>query len=204
MHRPRLHHERLEPGRDGADLVGVEARGAGGVVRDGVGGSGHEHTLGNRGGCQVAPLTYHAHVAFDRNGLEIIGESDCWLLLGAAHIGRLGVCLGGRAEIFPINFVVDGTDEHRSIVFLTSPGSKLAGAILGGQVAFEVDAADPLFHTGWSVVVHGDATEVERLDDLMVAEELALRPWGPTEKRNYVRIVPSSVTGRRILPARGA
>lgn len=149
-------------------------------------------------------LTYHAAVAFDRNGLEIIEERDCWLLLQAAHIGRLGVCVGGRSEIFPINFVVDGADDHRSIVFLTSPGSKLAGAVLGGQVAFEVDAADPLFHTGWSVVVHGDAAEIERMDDLLAAEELALRPWGPTEKHNYVRITPTSVTGRRILPVHGA
>jgi nitroimidazol reductase NimA-like FMN-containing flavoprotein (pyridoxamine 5'-phosphate oxidase superfamily) len=119
-------------------------------------------------------------VALDRNGLEIIGEDDCWLLLGSQH--------------------VDDDDGAPSLVFLSAPGSKLAGALLGTAVCFEIDAADPLFHTGWSVVAHGRAAEVDTLDELVRVEELPLRPWGPSEKRNYVRITVDEVTGRRILP----
>jgi len=141
-------------------------------------------------------------VALDRNGLEIIDEHDCWLLLGAQHVGRLAVCLGGRPQIFPVNFVVDHDDAGTpSLVFLSAPGAKLAGAVLGTAVAFEVDAADPLFHTGWSVLAQGRAEEIETIDDLMRAEELPLRPWGPVEKRDYVRITVTEISGRRILPA---
>lgn len=140
-------------------------------------------------------------MALDRNGLEIIEEADCWVLLGAHHIGRLAVCLGGRPEIFPVNYVIDRDEAGTpSLVFLSAPGAKLAGAVLGTAVSFEIDAADPLFHTGWSVLAQGTAEEIETMDELTRAEELPLRPWGPIEKRNYVRVTVTTISGRRILP----
>lgn len=139
-------------------------------------------------------------MALDRNGLEIIEVDDCWQLLEAHHIGRLAVCIAGRPEIFPLNFVVDRDRDGRpSLVFLTSPGTKLAGAVLGASAVFEIDSADPMFHTGWSVVVHGEATEIDTTDELEAVASLPLRPWGPGAKRNYVRLVPTEVGGRRIL-----
>ncbi len=136
-------------------------------------------------------------MASERNpsGLEEIHEEECWQLLERHPIGRLGVAIANQPEIFPVNYVVDG----RSIVFLTAEGTKFAAAVLGQSVAFEIDAADPLFHTGWSVVVRGRAQEIERLDDLVAAEELPLRPWASGRKTRYVRITPEVVTGRRIV-----
>lgn len=135
---------------------------------------------------------------FDRGGLEILGEDECWRLLEAHHIGRLGVSIANQPEIFPVNYVVDG----RTLVFLTSEGTKLAAAVLGGGVAFEIDAADPLFHTGWSVMVRGQAIEIEKMDELVAVERLPLRPWAaPERKRRYVRIVPDVISGRRIVRA---
>ena len=136
-------------------------------------------------------------MANERNpsGLEAIDEEECWRLLEQHPIGRLGVAIANQPEIFPVNYVVDG----RSIVFLTAEGTKFAAAVLGQAVAFEIDAADPLFHTGWSVVVRGRAHEIEQLDDLVAAEELPLRPWASGRKTRYVRITPEVVTGRRIV-----
>lgn len=131
----------------------------------------------------------------DRNGLEVLGEDECWLFLEAGHIGRLAVSIAEQPEIFPVNYVV----QDRTIVILTAEGTKFAGAVLGLSVAFEIDAADPLFHTGWSVVVRGRAVEVETTDELMEVEALPLRPWGRWDKRRYVRIVPDVVSGRRIV-----
>ena len=131
---------------------------------------------------------------FDRNGLEVLSEEECWQLLRHQHIGRLAVCIAGQPEIFPVNYAV----HEGSIYFLTAEGTKFAGAVLGSGVAFEIDAADPLFHTGWSVMVRGRAVEVETMDELVVVEELPLRPWGPGVKKRYVRIVADQVTGRRI------
>ncbi len=134
----------------------------------------------------------------DRNGLEVIGSSECWQILAAQHLGRLAVCVADRPEVFPLNFVVDHSGETRTLVFLTNPGTKVTGAVLGTGVTFEVDGADPMFHTGWSVVVHGRATEVSGTEEQVAAERLALRPWGPAPKHTYLRLFPESVTGRRI------
>jgi uncharacterized protein len=136
---------------------------------------------------------------FDHNGLEILTDDECWQLLEAHHIGRLAVVVGNEPEVFPVNFVVAVGDDGRSILFRSSEGTKLAGAVLSRSVAFEIDAADPLMHTGWSVVVRGRAVEIDHLEELLDVEALPLRPWGPGEHRRYVRIVPEVVTGRRIV-----
>lgn len=131
----------------------------------------------------------------DHAGLEILTEDDCWALLEAHHVGRLGVSIMNQPEIFPVNYVVD----DRTIVFLTAEGTKFAAAVLGQGVAFEIDAADPLFHTGWSVLVRGHAEEIERMDELAAAQRLPLAPWSAGRKTRFVRVVPRAVSGRRIV-----
>lgn len=136
---------------------------------------------------------------YDRNGLEVLTDDECWRFLEAHHVGRLAVSIANQPEIFPVNYVV----QHHTIVFVTGEGTKLAGALLGTGVAFEIDAADPLFHTGWSVVMRAHADEVTQLDELVEVQELPLRSWGPGDKRRYVRLTPHRLTGRRIShPAR--
>ena len=149
----------------------------------------------------------------DRNGLEVLDSDECWQLLSENHLGRLAVVAGNRPEIFPLNYVVDDSlldatrtedsgpdsgEDSRSLVFRTAPGTKLAAAAVGFPVAFEVDSADPMFHTGWSVVVHGTAQLVETTDELLQVEALPLRPWGPSDKRHYLRLCPTELDGRRI------
>ena len=131
----------------------------------------------------------------DRHGLEILEEETCWQLLSTSYVGRLAVSIANQPEMFPVNYVVDG----HSLVFVTAEGTKLAAAVLGEGVAFEIDAADPLFHTGWSVVVRGTAREIEQMDELMAAQELPLATWSSHDKRRWVRIEPLTVTGRRIV-----
>ena len=131
----------------------------------------------------------------DRVGLEVLSVDECWQLLGEQRLGRLGIAIKNEPEIFPVNYVVDG----RSIVFLTAEGTKFAAAVLGGAVAFEVDDAHPELHSGWSVMIRGTAKEIDRLDDIVAAEELPLAPWSSGTKTRYVRIQPHVVSGRRIV-----
>ena len=131
--------------------------------------------------------------------LEPLDEPECWALLGRSGLGRLAVAVGRQPDIFPVNYVVDA----RSIVIRTAAGTKLAGAVLGGRVAFEIDAFDEDNHTGWSVVVHGTASEVSTLDDVLHAEDLGLDPWASGLKDRFLRVSPTKVTGRR-LPGPGA
>ena len=128
--------------------------------------------------------------------LELVGAVECWSLLETQSVGRLAVAIRNHPDMFPVNYLVD--DE--TIVFRTNPGMKLAAAIAGDSVAFEVDEYDPETGVGWSVVVTGEAREVKRLDDLVRIEELPLVLAAPGHKNRWIRIHPLSVTGRR-LPA---
>jgi nitroimidazol reductase NimA-like FMN-containing flavoprotein (pyridoxamine 5'-phosphate oxidase superfamily) len=130
-----------------------------------------------------------------RTGLAILDRDECLRLLRSHHLGRLGVVFGGSPLVLPVNYAMDGD----RVVFRSNPGTKLHGA-LGGDVAFEIDDADNLYHSGWSVVVTGRAVAVDESDHARLAR-LPLRPWGPGDKSTWVAIEPVSITGRRIIPA---
>lgn len=127
-------------------------------------------------------------------GLEELTEDLCWGLLSRKHIGRLAVSIEGKPDIFPVNYQVDA----ETIVVKTAPGLKLAAAVLGHGVAFEVDSLDEFHHAGWSVVVRGTAVEIEDLEELLEADRLLIEPWARGAKNHFVRINPQFVTGRRI------
>ncbi|MGF1599387.1 MAG: pyridoxamine 5'-phosphate oxidase family protein [Acidimicrobiales bacterium] len=130
--------------------------------------------------------------------LEELNEDQCWPLLARKQVGRLAIALNNEPDIFPVNYRLDG----ETIVVKTAPGLKLAAAILGNGVAFEVDALDETTRTGWSIVVRGQATEIESLDEILDADRLLLEPWARGHKNRYIRIVPSAVTGRSLPAAR--
>jgi len=121
---------------------------------------------------------------------EPIGFKDCRQLLAGERIGRLGVVVDGRPEIFPVNYGLDGD----GIIFRTNQGRKMLG--LTGEVVFEVDRIDVADRSGWSVVVHGRAEDISQFDSPRLRER-AQTPWtGP--KDILVRISPTVVTGRRV------
>lgn len=126
--------------------------------------------------------------------LDELGPEECWRLLRLTTVGRLAVSVRNRPDIFPVNYVVD----DKTIVINTAPGTKLAAAVLGRGVAFEVDVLDPINRTGWSVVLKGPAAEVDDLAELLQVEALDLESWSSTDKSRYLRLVPNSVTGRRM------
>lgn len=130
---------------------------------------------------------------------EILEAAECWELLGLAHVGRLAVDIAGQPDIFPINFITD----RGGIVFRSAAGTKLAGAVLNRLVAFEIDGYEPGDHAAWSVVVKGHARPIERLSEVIDAEDLPLVPWMSWDEPNFVRIDPSEVTGRRYHIAAG-
>ena len=126
-------------------------------------------------------------------GMTLLEPHECWALLSAAEVGRLAIAIMNRPDIFPVNHVVD----RDSVVFRTAEGTKLAGAVLGKAVAYEADGYDPECGDAWTVVVKGRAVELARLDEVFDACELPLFPWNASLKPRFVRIEPTSVTGRR-------
>ena len=125
--------------------------------------------------------------------VEELATEECWALLGRNTVGRLAVDIAGWPDIFPVNYVVDGG----TIVFRTGAGTKLAGAVLSRHVAFEIDGYRPEEQIVWSVVVKGNAMEIESMVERYRAEDLPLFPWVDSDKPDFVRIDPTLVTGRR-------
>ena len=119
-------------------------------------------------------------------------ETDkAWDILAGQRLGRLAIWAEDGVDIFPINYAVDG----ESIVFRTAEGSKLSGLKAHNMVTFETDRWDPVY--GFSVVAKGRAVPITSPDELRMVTKLKLRPWVPTVKLTFVRIVVTSISGRR-------
>jgi uncharacterized protein len=140
-----------------------------------------------------AQLVDAVSMTTDRFGMEILSTNTCFDLLRSETVGRLAVSIRELPDIFPINFVVD----HGSVVFRTAEGTKLAASVHGRGVAFEVDGLDAGAGQAWSVVLKGQAVEIERMYDLLDALDLPLFPWHASPKHRFVRIEPVEITGRR-------
>ena len=130
--------------------------------------------------------------------LQTLSPEECALLLAAGSVGRVGISERALPVVLPVNYaVLDG-----DIVIRTGAGTKLDAALTGAVVAFEIDAMDPIYHQGWSVLVQGRAHEVVDLDELERVRALPLEPWAAGIRDRFVRIVTRRMTGRRIaLPA---
>jgi uncharacterized protein len=128
-------------------------------------------------------------------GLELLGDEECWRLLGSAVVGRVAITMQALPVIFPVNYtVIDAT-----IVFRTSPGSKLSAAARQDVVAFEVDDYERADRSGWSVLVVGRSEVVHDLDVTGKVLAAGLEPWAGGRRTDLVRITPGFVSGRRIV-----
>lgn len=121
---------------------------------------------------------------------EELDYEQCLAYAVTQPVGRLAIAHGdGPPHVVPVNFLWDGT----AVVFRSDGGTKLRG-VRGAQVTFEVDEIDRVSRTGWSVVFKGPAYEASHWE----VEHLFLPSWVPGDKTHWIRLVPTSVTGRRI------
>ena len=153
-----------------------------------------EHQRGSVRPPEQASPRQHSQ-PLDHAGLETLPFDTCLTLLASVPLGRIGFCADGEVVVLPVNHAVDGQD----VVFRAAEGSKLTAAEQQDLVSFEADDYDRVTRAGWSVLVTGraavvyDEAETERLG------RLGLRPWAVGIEHPYwIRIRPTSVTGRRI------
>ena len=131
------------------------------------------------------------------HALQALGPTECFDLLEAGGVGRVGFASADGVVIVPVNFALTGN----SIFFRTAPDTLLA--LHGdGRLSFQVDHFDQVLHEGWSVLVHGHAHLVKDEREVKHLEDAApLQPWAGGARDVYVRIAPTSISGRRIQPS---
>jgi len=137
----------------------------------------------------------------DHAGLETLPLAECVRLLACVPVGRVGFNVDGEVVILPVNHAVDG---NSNVVFRSAVGSKLTAAADQDTAVFEADGYDPPSRTGWSVLVSGRAEIVDDDADVQALEDLGLAPWpNAVDRPHWIRIRPTSITGRRIPPGPG-
>jgi len=125
-----------------------------------------------------------------------LSADECAALLADAPLGRLGVVVDGRPEIYPVNHVYD--HQRGCVAFPTNARTKLHAALAWPAVAFEVDGIRDDRSGGWSVLVVGHAEEITDPEEIRRLTEQRTVLWREGDAVRWVRIVPASVTGRRI------
>ncbi len=133
--------------------------------------------------------------SIDHAGAEILTPDECHELLVVAPVGRIAFVHDGDVTILPVNIGM----WNQSIVFSTLPGSKLDAAVMTEQVSIEVDGWNATTHEGWSVLAKGTAMEITDAEEIATVERLHVEPWVESDEvRQWVRVLPNEVTGRRV------
>jgi nitroimidazol reductase NimA-like FMN-containing flavoprotein (pyridoxamine 5'-phosphate oxidase superfamily) len=131
--------------------------------------------------------------------LDEIDRDECLRLLKTQTMGRLAVADHGAypPHIVPVNFVVDGDQ----VVFRSNFGRKFQLSVLAEHsVSFEADEIDREGHMAWSVVVQGRAELLTDDEIEAIPQGSWLHPWAPGDRKEWVRVIPYTVTGRRLRP----
>ena len=126
------------------------------------------------------------------HGLALLSANECQVLLSANSVGRLAVVVDGEPAIYPVNYVIDGTD----IVLRTNWSGLTHGCPM--VIAFEVDGIDIARGCGWSVLVQGMAHDVTDALDVRseTLQSVAVLPWVPGPEPRLLRLVPRRTTGQ--------
>lgn len=125
--------------------------------------------------------------------IRVLSEQQCYDLLTATTVGRIGFVRDGVVEILLMNFAVSGRD-----LILRADADAAVSALAddGATVAFEVDHIDSLARAAWSVLMSGPLTHA-------TAEEAAaltprVSPWAGGARDAPLRFRITRMTGRSV------
>jgi nitroimidazol reductase NimA-like FMN-containing flavoprotein (pyridoxamine 5'-phosphate oxidase superfamily) len=133
--------------------------------------------------------------------VEQLTEAECLDLVAGQEVGRIAFTGRFGLVVVPLNYRL----HEGSIVFRTGEHSPMDEDLRTGlehaeyQVAFEVDQFDPATREAWSVLIHGPAHHVMSDQERAAAAGSGVTPWVDGSKEQYIQIVPTWITGRRIV-----
>ncbi len=131
--------------------------------------------------------------------LEPLAQEECLALLREGVVGRIAFEVDDFPVILPVNYRLMETRGRAWIALRTRPDNIIERAPI--NVAFEIDAIDPIHHQGWSVLARGTLHKVDpAAADFHTRFDPA--PWIETERDSWLIIDPFALTGRRLHGAR--
>jgi nitroimidazol reductase NimA-like FMN-containing flavoprotein (pyridoxamine 5'-phosphate oxidase superfamily) len=139
----------------------------------------------------------------ERAVLATLDEAECLRLITPGGIGRIAYSGRYGPTVFPVNYRL----YQGAIVFRTIQDSPTDEDLRTGiadaeyKVAFEIDDVDSLARVGWSVLIQGSAHHVVSEAERASISKAGVEPWPGGDRELFLRIVPSRITGRRILRA---
>jgi nitroimidazol reductase NimA-like FMN-containing flavoprotein (pyridoxamine 5'-phosphate oxidase superfamily) len=132
--------------------------------------------------------------------VELLDETECLRLAAGGGVGRIGYTGRFGPTILPVNYEL----HEGTIVFRTGLHSSLEEDLRTGiadaeyNVAFEIDQMKPVTQEGWSVLIQGSAHFVDSEAELASVAGLGVHAWAGGPKEQFIRIIPTHITGRRI------
>jgi nitroimidazol reductase NimA-like FMN-containing flavoprotein (pyridoxamine 5'-phosphate oxidase superfamily) len=132
------------------------------------------------------------------NTFRELDVQECLSLLASRSVGRVAFMGDDGILVFPVNHVL----HEGAIYFRTSPYAALVERLRHtDRMSFQVDDFDEYLRAGWSVLVVGTAEVVEPHEALVSLPSTEHpEPWAAGTRTATVRIRPSRITGRRVLP----
>ena len=125
----------------------------------------------------------------------------CDRLLRSGTFGRFALTSPRGPEIVPVNYAV----RDDAVVVRTDPTGTLARFGAGAAVVFEVDAVDPDYWHGFSVIARGVGELVSDPPPPGSGTPTA-RPWAAGDRSVELRLAWTELTGRQVggRPGRAA
>lgn len=136
--------------------------------------------------------------ASEEQGPRALSTAECWALLRAHGVGRIGVVVEGQPLVVPLAYVVEGD----AVVVRTGDGV-IHDAAVGARVAFAVDHLDERDRSGWNVLVRALAVEADARtapSTVRATRDSGLQPWAPGRREHWIRLVVHGLSGRLLLP----
>ncbi|MBO0812130.1 MAG: pyridoxamine 5'-phosphate oxidase family protein [Microlunatus sp.] len=123
--------------------------------------------------------------------IRTLTEEECWELVDAASVGRLGFVADGDVKIIPVNYLVDV-----DVIIRTLPEGIVA-RLSGTRVTFEVDYHSPE-GVGWSVLMHGPLQPLPADEADLVNRWNRVLPWAGGDRSLFLSFIADTIDGRRV------
>ena len=135
--------------------------------------------------------------------LAELDVAECLRLIAPGGIGRIAYSGRYGPTVYPVNYRL----YQGMIVFRTAPDSPTDSDLRTGIPCAAVERVDLEGHPvlgareGWSVLIQGSAHLMDSEPERAAVRAAGVEPWPTGDRDQFVRIMPSRITGRRVRRA---